>query len=145
MTVRKMWAPKEWENDEQATCYGFCTEFPDRVHWTATPVIVTDATGMPDFEPGDRVEARHSPNGVFRVVDVPVQVAGVWYVPVVLDRESDVAHPMLRMPANLTKLPREKTVTLRVTGLEEAVDRFVSKCDRDYLTGIRVERVEDER
>jgi hypothetical protein len=145
VTTRKMWAPKGWERAESALFFSY------RDAWReGEEVEVTKVDHVrPDFKPGDRVEARHSPNGVFRVVDVPVQVAGVWYVPVVLDRESDVAHPMLRVPANLTKLPREKTVTLRVTGPEDAVEDFISaaetSCNYEKPRVVTVERVEAER
>ena len=145
MTTRKMWAPNGWENPCVSTAVRGLYLTPNRSYWE-DPVEVQVTTvdhARPDFEPGDRVRLT-ALKADGEVLGYPFQLPkgyrSTWIVPVT-DHKAGIMRCV--SAEGLTKLPREKTVTLRVTGLEEAVDRFVSKCDRDYLTGIRVERVEE--
>ena len=138
MKARKMWVERLYLDGKDCGLY----ETPASWMSDPAPVLVTDATEMPDFEPGDRVQAvntkvegevetvyRNPRNGKWQVlVDCPNGYR-VFYAQVV------------------TKLPHEKTVVLRVTGPEEHVERVAHWMHTTYeedSRGVRVERVEDE-
>ena len=138
MMQKKMWAAEGWEN-----CRWFHVgedEMDQALH-AEVPVLVTDAEGMPDFKPGDRVRLRGATTG--EVVSVPFWlIDDGWNVVVSWPDE----HTIVECD-RLTKLPKEKTVTLRVTGPEDAVEnvgKWLSTTYQQDTRGVRVERVEEE-
>lgn len=140
--TRKMWAVQSWGDRRWVEC----SEHPavGRV-----PVLVTDASDMPDFEPGDRVWR----NGMSAtVLDWPYEWRGEWYIAV----NDSCSMPCSWKCDGTRKFPREKTVVLRVTGPEDDVQNIASALEaygpREDITeihisrlegAVRVERVED--
>ena len=142
MTTRKMWVRRNYfETDAGFGTYVNPLSTPDPI-----PVLVTDATDMPDFEPGDRVRWKNVPEGrVFEVDGIYVDRDGKWSVVIVRKPEG---YHTVEVAAMLTKIPREKTVTLRVTGPEDAVEDYMADAGSCTITGrhgVRVERVEEDR
>ena len=135
MTTRKMWARKTWPN-------ALALEVTANKLDEFVPVFITDAEGMPDFEPGDRVVIDVDHKDPANVVAVPTCIEGEWLVPVRRERDSWLL--AMWHHGRLTKLPREKTVTLRVTGPEDELERSLSRMDH-IADPCRVERVEDDR
>jgi len=139
MTSRMMWAPKEWKK----VSVGAIRIDTHNYAIDTIPVIVTSAEGMPDFKPGDRVRVRHR-DGATYVDGYPYKSPhGGWWVPLT---SGEVHHA-----EDLTKLPREVTKLLRVTGPESAVAFFCKEGTRgsgvytgDGPYNVRVEIVEEE-
>jgi hypothetical protein len=137
-----MWAPKGWEG-------GWMSVHPVTIGPSDIPVLVTSAEGMPDFAPGDRVQFRgYDEDIVYEVEGVYLDKDGRWAV-VLYSHDGDEWD--CTYPCHLTKLPREVTKLVRVTGTEDGVERTVQAMTSDHAfrvatdTGVRVEIVEDER
>lgn len=139
MKTRKMYASPGW-GDAVTTGFGVRST-PNA--FQVVPVLVTDATDMPDFEPGDRVRSGGATTG--RIATYPQQIGnGSWVV--IVEWPNNVLCVMDADPEKLTKLPHEKTVTLRVTGLDHMVIQSVASYQRNWEeAGVRVERVEEDR
>lgn len=134
MKSREMYAPPDW---------GELTTFAlSKVVYRGCPVRVLVQEipeGRPDFAPGDRVRRPlHEYTG--EVVGHPFidHKSGGWRVPVYVCHEPNYrAWPC----GGLTKLPREITRTIRVTGEEAAVNEVVSQAQRapQRVFDVRVE------
>lgn len=101
------------------------------------PVFVIDATDAPDFGPGDLV--RRSRNGGWRTVEgIYVDEDGRWCV-VFADGKYDFAD-------DWEKVPKHKTVVLKVTGPEHNAERVARKMESydGFPEDVRIERVEEE-
>lgn len=137
MKARKMWTT----DNEMTRCRqgAGVILWPDYTGGSHHPVLVIDAEGMPDFEPGDRVKHHALRPVILEVMSHPTPVNGAWWVVV---REKGGV-PQAALCDNLTKLPREKTVMLKVTGPEEAVETEVCHIGvGPHASGVRVERVD---
>lgn len=137
MKTRKMWANRRYFESN-----GGFVAFTDARSAEAAPVplLVTSLEDAPDFEPGDRVR---SVMAECVVMSHPFMSDGSWWVPVKTILDAPGLSPMVRLASNLTKLPREKSVLLRVTFAGHPdPDGFVSNLKT--CEGVRVERVEDD-
>lgn len=138
MKTRKMWVHRPYfESDASFGAYVtdvLCTD--------PVPVLVTSLDGAPDFEPGDRVRSRGATTGI--IATHPQQLAdGTWVV--VVEWPGNALAVMDADPECLTKLPRETSVLLRVTGPDHMVIQSVASYQRNWEeAGVRVERVEDD-
>lgn len=139
MKTRKMYASPGW-GDAVTTGFGVRST-PNA--FQVVPVLVTDATDMPDFEPGDRVRQTTPSTDVF---GLPVAWHEYEIAHIYFDGErwcfystDRTRHPL----AKYTKLPREKTETYRITRTDDQVVD-VRTWLRCAPNGVRVERVEDD-
>lgn len=104
--------------------------------------------GRPDFEPGDRV--RSMAGGDAEVLTYPQHVGSRDWWPMVVRTDSGSARVWDAASKGLTKLPREKTVVLRVTGPEKDVAEaehrlaYSYESEHERVHSVRVERVDDE-
>ena len=141
MTTRKMWAPKGWEKPGVSTAGRGLYLTLDSSHWLEpVEVEITEIAGRPDFESGDTVCLYGDTTDKRFVEGIYIDSDGKWCV-VFTDGDYGLAY-------HWTKLPREKTVTLRVTGPGDAVEDYMADAASCTITGrhgVRVERVEDER
>jgi hypothetical protein len=143
MMSRKMWAFRGSLDGDLVSSFA-----PQPEKWMSDPApfLITSAEGMPDFAPGDRVRAAYTgKQGCVRAV---AMVDGGWRV--YWRDTGNVCHEY--DSAFLTKLPREVTKLVRVTGPERAVAFFCTEGTRssgvytgDGLCNVRVEIVEEER
>ena len=145
MSMRKMWAPGE---DSLKGAYRGRSLFQVSSTKTvafAEPVFVLDATGAPDFVPGDQVREVGLSGATYTVDGLFIDRNGLWTVAVYDKRgEQDTfyADGLERVPAETST---ETTTLLRVTGPEEAVVWTVERLEINAEPGVRVEIVEDER
>lgn len=134
MKARKMWAEMDWEIGCGAGLWKSDPHFEDNPG--KCRVLVIDAEGMPDLEPGDRVRG-HITGDEYTLVGYPYPHCGFWALQV--DTGGYVRAD------EVTKLPREKTVTLKVTGPEDEVDKTAEQLAGIHSSqsrGVRVERVD---
>lgn len=136
--TRKAWVCPTYFNSEGTTFVCYMEESSRN----AVQVLVTDATDMPDFKPGDRVNLLGAKGDDGEVVGWPFRRLGrdEWLVPV-----AAIGRYYLWRADCLTKLPRETSVLLRVTGPEPNVGDFLT-CAENWNAvkeRVRVERVED--
>lgn len=132
--AREMWAPKGWEKPGISSSDPYRRVFSENASEWREPVrvLVTEIPeGMPEFEVGDRVQDR---DDEATVTHLPVCIEGQWMVPVLfvkVDNErGQIVQHQLWYALRLTKLPREISLTIRVTGPEDAVNEVVAQVER---------------
>lgn len=141
MKFQKMWAERDWECGAGAGLFISPPVVPSDTG--VVPVLVQEIPeGMPDFKPGDRVSwGKGCDYGACSTIAAPPYLQGeTWRVP--------LANGNTYPCDLLTKLPRETSVLLRVTGPEEEVDMAAKYVvEKAGLRGagldVQVERVGD--